>query len=293
MIGIILALLSAVAFSISVILIRQRLDESNSISVALIVTITGNIILWPLALMTTNFKTVIPEAITFFIIAGILAPGMARLFYYKGMRIVGVSINSTIFATYPLYSSILAVLFLNESLVFENWIGIICIMGGILFIERSSVRIKKSIKFSKRGLIFSFTAALLIAFSYIARKHGLIIYNEPLLGAAIGYSSALLAVIIGCLLIPNISPTLQNSVLIRRDFRLFWKAGTCLTLAWIFAFYALSHERVSIVTPIIQTEPLFVIFLAYLYLKKFEHITLQLILSAILISIGVMLISVH
>ena len=141
MIGIILALLSAVAFSISVILIRQRLDESNSVSVALIVTITGNIILWPLALITTNLRTVIPESIIFFIIAGILAPGMARLFYYKGMRIVGVSINSTIFATYPLYSSILAVLLLNESLALENWIGIICIMGGILFIERGSGRI--------------------------------------------------------------------------------------------------------------------------------------------------------
>lgn len=137
MIGIVLALLSALTYGLAVVLVRKKLDESNFFSVSLVITVTGNIILWPLALLSTNLRTVSLEGILFFVIAGILAPGIARLGYYKGMEVVGLSVNASIFATYPMYSSILAVLLLGEALTPENWIGIVCIGIGVMYIERS------------------------------------------------------------------------------------------------------------------------------------------------------------
>jgi uncharacterized membrane protein len=70
---------------------------------------------------------------------------------------------------------------------------------------------------------------------------------------------------------------MQYSMPLWKDLRLFWKPGASLSLAWILTFYALSYERVSIVTPLLQTEPLFVLLLAYLHLKGLERISLKVV----------------
>ncbi|NIR86987.1 EamA family transporter, partial [Candidatus Bathyarchaeota archaeon] len=172
----------------------------------------------------------------------------------------------------------------------ENWIGIACIMVGVVFIERSLSKPQSGPKgISRRGLVFPLIAALTVAFSVLARKHGLNIYNEPLLGVAIGYSSSFLLY----LLLSIYSHAKLGYTLSGKDFRLFWKAGVGLSLAWVLSFYALSHERVSIVAPLMQTEPLFVLFFVYIYLRKLESISFKLVISTLLIVIGVMLVSIR
>lgn len=289
MIGVVLALVSASVYGLSAVLIKRRLDASNFFSVSLVVAVTGNIILWPLALLFTNLETVSFEGVLFFAMAGI-PTGIFRLFYFKGMEAVGASVNASIFATYPIYSTIFAVLLLGEAFVLEKWIGIICIVVGVACIERSLSKPRIGAKgVSRKGLIFSLLASLTVSFAYITRKHGLGIYNEPLLGAAIGYSLSFFLYVL--LLIP--SHTTRDSRFSSKDFELFWKAGTCLSLAMALSFYALSHERVSIVTPLLQTEPLFVLFFAHLYLKELEHMSFKLAISTFLIVIGAMLVSIH
>lgn len=65
MIGIVLALISALTYGLGAVLARKRLDESNFISVSLTITVIGNIILWPLALLFTNLGTVNLEGVLF------------------------------------------------------------------------------------------------------------------------------------------------------------------------------------------------------------------------------------
>ena len=74
MFGIALALLSALAFGLSQILVRKNLDKSNFFYISLTVTIMGNLLLWPLALTFTNLNTVNPEGLLLFVFAGLLAP---------------------------------------------------------------------------------------------------------------------------------------------------------------------------------------------------------------------------
>ena len=290
MIGIVLALLAALAFSLSTVLVRKEVDKSNFFSVAWVVTVMGNIILWPFALLFTNLRTVNVEGVLFFVITGILAPGIARPLYFKGMKVVGASVNASVFATYPMYSSIFAVLLLGETLAPEYWIGMACIVVGVVFIERSLSKPKTgSTRISRRGLVFPLLASLTVAFAFVIRKHGLNIYNEPLLGAAIGYFSTFLLYLI----LPFSSYNKRGSKFSGKDFRLFWKAGVGMSLAWILSFYALQHGRVSIVTSLIQTEPLFILFFTHLYLKELECVSFKLLISALLIVTGVMFVSIH
>jgi len=290
MFGVALALFSALSFGLSQILVRKNLDKSNFVYISLTVTIMGNIILWPLALAFTNLNTVNPEGLLLFIFAGLLAPGIARLFYFKGMETAGISANASIFATYPLYTSITAILLLGETLTAENWIGLACIIAGVIFVGRSikngDARPKST---TKKGLIVPILGSLAIAFSQIVRKEGLNIYNQPLLGVAVGYTTSLIVY----LLVMAFSKDARTSRFSRQDIRLFWKPGVGIAAGWLLSFLALSQEMVSIVAPILQTELLFILFFAYIFLRKLEKFSFKLVASALLIVAGVILISIN
>jgi drug/metabolite transporter (DMT)-like permease len=287
MIGVILALLNAVVHALSAVLIRKRIDESNSISVALITSIIGNVILWPPVLLFLDLSTVNLYGVLFFAIAGSLAPGISRLLLFHSMETIGVSISRTLFSIYPIYSVTFGFLLFGEILNFENIIGIFFVLVGVVLIERcfSNSNNGKRKNFSKKELLIPIIASFAVAFSHIIRKQGLNIYNEQLLGVAIGYSVALLFYFI-----INFYFTKTILSISKKDFKLFWIAGIFLALAWILAFYALSFEQVSIVTPLMQTQPLFILLFAYLYLRKREPVSLRLIVSSILVVIGVILV---
>jgi drug/metabolite transporter (DMT)-like permease len=290
MLGVVLALLSALSFGLSQILVRRNLNKSNFLYISLTVTIIGNIILWPLALTFTNLTAVNPEGTMLFLIAGLLAPGIARLFYLKGMETAGISANATIFATYPLYTSITAILLLGEVLTVENWIGLACIIAGALFVGRSlNNGDAKTKNTTKKGLIVPILGSLALAFAQILRKEGLNIYSEPLLGVAVGYATTLAFY----LLVIIVSKNSETPRFSRSDLRNFWKPGVGIAAGWLLSFLALNQEMVSIVAPVLETELLFILFFAYIFLRKQEKVSPKLAASALLVVAGVILISIN
>ena len=290
MFGIILALLSALSFGLSQIFVRKNLEQSNYIYISLTVTIMGNIVLWPLALIFTDLNTINPEGLLLFVFAGLLAPAIARLFYFKGMETAGISANASIFATYPLYTTIVAVLLLGETLSVENWIGLACVMTGVIFVGRNiNTNNKQKNHTSKKGLIVPILGSLAIACSQIVRKESLNIYNQPLLGVAVGYLTSLIVY----LLVIALSKKSKTAGFSRKDIQLFWKPGIGIAAGWLLSFLALSQEMVSIVAPVLQTELLFILLFAYIFLRKVEKISFKLATSAILIIAGIILISIN
>ena len=290
MLGVVLALLSALSFGLSQTLVRRNLDKSNYIYISLTVTIIGNIILWPLALTFTNLNTINPDGLLLFVIAGLLAPAIARLFYFKGMETAGISANACIFATYPLYTSITATLLLGEVLTAENWAGLACIIVGVIFVGRSINNGNAQTKTTtKKGLIVPILGSLALAFSQIFRKEGLNIYSEPLLGVAVGYTTSLIVY----LLVIAFSKNAKRPRFSRSDLHHFWKPGVGIAMGWLLSFLALSQAMVSIVVPILQTELLFILLFAYIFLRKQEKVTLKLAASALLIVAGVILITIN
>jgi uncharacterized membrane protein len=289
MIGIIFALLAAAIFGLANILITKGLNELDSFSATLAVTLIGNLILWPIAFIFTNFQSMDTWSLILFIIAGILAPGLSRILFYKGIEVLGVSVTTAINAINPLYSTILAVFFLNESLLIGNWIGVISIVIGVMGIELYEKKGKEHSKsrILKKGLIFPLLAGSVVATGAIFRKQAIIIFNNPILGAAISHLVSL-PLQLGIVAFSSQSNTLS---LLKKGLRRFWISGVCAAFAWILIFYAFSLDKVYVVTPLLQTLPLFSLFFAYIYLKEQEKITLRIVLSTFLIVIGVILVS--
>lgn len=287
MIGIALALLAAATSGLAVILVRKQDRESNAFNVSLIISCVGMVILWPLAMLITDFGATTFEGIAFFAISGVLSPGIVRLLYYSGLKKLGAPVNSSVFAIYPLYSSLLAVLFLGEMLSVENWLGILLVILGGFFVELSSRKINNRHESSKNAVIFPILGGLILGVSSITRKFALNFFNAPVLGVAVGYSFSLLTY---ALILMFSAPT-RKKLSLKQDLRYFWKAGIGQALAWILIFYSLSYELVSIVTPLLAVEPIFVVFFAYLYLRKLEHVSPKLVVSIILTVVGAVLVT--
>ena len=103
-----------------------------------------------------------------------------------------------------------------------------------------------------------------------------------------GYTTSLIVYLI----VMVFSKTARTSKFSRQDLQLFWKPGVGIAAGWLLSFLALSQEMVSIVAPILQTELLFILFFTYIFLRDLEKISFKIIASAILIVVGVILISI-
>ena len=71
----------------------------------------------------------------------------------------------------------------------------------------------------------------------------------------------------------------------------FVGAGASTGLAWICNFTALSLGQVTVVAPILGANPLIAIFLSQLLLKDTEKITYKIASGALLVVLGIIVIS--
>jgi len=286
MLGITLALLSGATSGIAVVLVGRHSQESNAFNVSLLISFVGLVVIWPFAAMLTDFKGVNLAAILLFALGGALTPGLVRLFYYAGLKRLGASINSSIFSIYPLYSSLLAVLFLSELPSLENWIGIVTLVIGVIFMEMS-LRRENGSNQSLRNWIFPILGGLTFGLGAILRKAALNIYDAPILGIAVAYSFSFLPYLA---ILASHAPT-RSHVSFRKDLRLFWAAGVGQVISWVLSFYALSLQTVSVVTPLLSIEPLFVAIFGYFFLKGQEHLSLRLAACIVVMVLGVILVT--
>lgn len=287
MIGIILALLSAAASGFSVVVVRRNSAGSSAFNMSLIITLVGMLILWPLALLMMGQETINVAGLVLFGLSGFLSPGIVRLFYYKGLRKLGASVNSSVFSIYPLYSALLAVVLLSESLLSANWVGILCIAAGVVFMQLNTEGNGAQEKSGTKSLIFPVLGGIIIAVGSVIGKYALTISDAPAFGVAEAYTVSLLPY----MLILIFSTRTRRELNLKRDMRFFWLAGIGQAVCWILTFAALHFEKVSVTNPLISTEPLFVVFFAFFLLRKVEHVSKKLIASIALTVLGVVLVT--
>jgi drug/metabolite transporter (DMT)-like permease len=288
MLGVILALLSAALSGISVVSVRRHSTGSSVFNMSLVITAVGLVVLWPLAIAEGHFNLISFVGFTLFAVSGLLSPGLVRLFYYKGLKTLGASVNSSIFAVYPLYALLPAILLLNEVVTLWNALGIVAIIVGVIFVERSINGKNGSAHVGWKEFVVPILGGLMLGAATIFRKFALEESNAPVLGVAIAYVFSLIPYV----LMLSASKQTRKALSLNKDLRWFWTAGIGQAVSWLLAFYSLSLEQVSITTPLLSIEPLFVIAFAYFYLRKQEHVSTKLLAGIIVTVLGVAFISI-
>lgn len=273
------ALAAAVSFAGAGILLRRALQWVEPPTAAVLsVSFTATFV-WIVTASTVPLGRVWTPEIALFLAAGLFAPGLARLVYYTGLARVGVARSTALISTSPLFAVLLAILALGERPAVSVLIGVAFVVaGGALLAYRG----RDDRTWRRRDLVLPLAAALGFALRDIISRHGLIAYPEPMVAAA---GATLASVALMWLLVLAGVMKIRMAPLPGLGFLAL--SSVCESLAYLTMWRAMASAPVSIVSPLVHSQPLFTILLAMVFLRDVERMTWRVVVASLLVVAGV------
>ena len=279
-----LGLVAAMFFATSTLLVRAHVRKASPL-VALGLSLSVNVVvLWVIAVAWFDV-TVDLWRWRYFVVAGTLAPVMGRFFNYAGIDALGVNISTPITYSYPLVSVLLAMAFLDERLAGAALIGgLLVIAGGVTL---GTVRGEGPVTFDRKYLLLPVTAAVLYGASHVFRKMGIDLVSSPIIAAAVTTTTSWAVLVLYLAARPE-----QRDVSVgRTEVLYFGLAGLATSVAIPVLYLALQLGNVVIVTPVLNTSPLFVLAFSYVFFRGEELFTPRVVAGTASVVVGVTLLS--
>ena len=140
--AIILALLAAVGWGTSAVLVRAGLQNISSTTGTVISLASGTILIGSIALLINGGSAfqVTAVGLAWIALLGLINYPLGRVLNFTGIRLAGVSRASPMLAAAPLVAVALGVLLGGESLTPLIGLGAISIFGGIVLIVTERAR---------------------------------------------------------------------------------------------------------------------------------------------------------
>jgi drug/metabolite transporter (DMT)-like permease len=241
-------------------------------------------------------------AIALFLLTGVVAPGIGYSAALVGVEKLGPSISVPIQqGTRPVFSVCAAAVLLGESVGWMRVLGILAIVAGTVglgtkrrgdqfsaTLEPREGRSTGIVGRVRPGLIWPFIAAVAFATFDLFVKTGLNIMKNPNLAAAITLGSGFL---LWAVLAASI-PALRTAVVLGPSVGWVAAGGVLFGFAALCVFHALQSGSISLVSPILATQPLLVFVFSWVALQGLESINLTTVLQGSLVVAGTVLVVV-
>ena len=281
MYGEFLALVASFCTALSSVMATKGMRDTDADTANLVLTGSQTLVLT--LLLVRGLPELDLMGLFWFALAGICASFIGRLFTLKSYKEIGVSTSSAIVGTSPLVVAILAVLFLGEPLVFPVIVGALLVVGGIVLINMRGG--KSSLELE--SIYLPIGASVLYAVSNILRKMGTNLLPDSVLGAQFSTLAGLVA------FVAYLCATNQLKKINVNIGNAPWLVGSGLVnaVAWITLTMSISLGRVSVMTAIVYSYPLFSVILARFFLRDMEDLTKYTVGGCVLIVLGVVLVS--
>jgi drug/metabolite transporter (DMT)-like permease len=280
--AIVLAGLSAFLFGAMTVLVRMALVTGVRPEVGTLFTIVPACTLTGVVAVAHGDWD-LPSAWPF-VLAGLLAPGIAQILFTFAVRDAGASRTSVTVGTAPLFAVATALVFLDEPLVAGLVAGAVLIVtGGVLL---ASDRATPD-HFKRIGLLYALvgTAAFATRDTVVRWLATDVSDVDPRLAAFAAMLTGTTVALAFALLL--------GAPLSRRAARAFLPAGLCYGLSYVFLFEAFFRGRVSVVSPMVATESLWGVTLSWIVLRKSENVGVRLFVGAALVVAGGVLIGIY
>jgi drug/metabolite transporter, DME family len=278
--AVLLALASAFLFGAMTVALRFALRRAPDAEVGALLTI--------LPALAVTLPFVAAQAIDLleiwpFLLAGLLGPGLSQLLFTLAVRDAGPSRTSVAVGTAPLFSVVIALIFLDEPLRAGLVLGaLLIVVGGFLLVgERARPEHVKRI-----GLVLAVVASVVFAVrDNLVRWLSIDTDVSPALAAAATLGAG------GLCVAAYVLATRRGRVSFRR-LPVFVPAGLLFGLSYICLFEGYYRGRVTVVSPLVATESLWGVGLSALLLRRHELVGLRLLGGAALVVAGGALIGV-
>jgi drug/metabolite transporter, DME family len=280
------ALVNAFLFALHNLFTKKALRYSNPATAVISSLLINIVFLWGVSILFVPLESLTSAAIWIFVGVGFFQPGLTRLLSYKGIDALGVAITDPIRATTPLFSAIMAIIFLGEQVTPGIVIATLMIIAGITLLSWRSGSMK--LAGSAVYLWYPIAASALAGATQVVRKFGMAALPHPFLAAAITATSSFIVSIVTLWYVEKSRETWKMN---RHCFWWFLAAGITISLGMVCIYYALDLGKVSVVIPISSTGPFFSLLLAAVFLRDVEKVTLRIVVSAVMIVAGVVLLT--
>ena len=280
------ALANAFLFALHNMLTKKALRYSNPATAVISSLLINILFLWGVSILFVPLSSLTTPAILIFVGVGFFQPGLTRLLSYKGIDALGVAITDPIRATTPLFSAIMAIIFLGEEVTLPIVVATLLIIAGITLLSWRSDSMK--LTGSAVYLWYPIAASALAGATQVVRKFGMAAVPHPFLAAAVTATSSFVVAIVTLWYVEKTQETWKMN---RQCFWWFLAAGIVISLGMTCIYYALDLGKVSVVIPISSTGPFFSLMLAAIFLRDVERVTSRIVISAAMIVGGVMLLT--
>ena len=277
-----LALSSALLSAAATVLIRQGLRGSGPMTGVWLNMLVGTIGLWVAVIFTGGVGRPTPLAIGLFVLAGLIGTVAGRVLRFIAIETVGASITGAFANVTPLVSSALAILLLGEHVTVPVVLGTLVIVAGATLLSSGGRRL--GVRPVQLWLpILSATCFGIVAILRKVALGGM----APVPGTAVNVTTALVA-FTGYLLASG-----QAGAMACRGPSLayFVAAGVTENAGVFLVVLALSLGTVSVVAPLTNVTPLFVIVFSLVFLRGIERLNARVIGGSALIVVGAILIT--
>jgi drug/metabolite transporter (DMT)-like permease len=290
--GVIVSLGSALAFSLSNVAVRRGVLKAP-VSHGTFVTVLMGVPLFLLACIVSGQVLHVGrlgvEEYGLLALAGMVHYVFGRYFNYAGVEAIGATRSGPINALNLPYSVTLAWLFLGEDMSVGILIGIVlALLGPLLMIERrapakqavavpagpasAEAPAVPEVRFRQvEGYIFATLCAICYGTSPVLIRSALEGHGQvSLLGGLTAYTAAAL-LLIASLLLPSRRGLVK--ALNVETMRAFFAAGFFVFLAQMLNFIALTLASVAVVGTFIRFSNVFTLIISWIYNRRLEMIT--------------------
>jgi len=269
---------SALGFGVAAVLLRRGLEYTSPVSAAVVSVTVTTALIWSLTALTTPVDRVLTWRVWPFLVAGLVAPGLARLFVFMGVDRIGVARAYSLIAAAPLFAMLLAIGFLGERPGPLLVVGAVAIVtGGVLLARRSH----DERPWRRRDMILPLLGALGFAIRDNLSRWGFREYGDPLTAAAAATvtSLAMMWLVAGVRRAKLELPGIALAFLVC--------SGVFEGSAYLLMWRALAMGDVSVVSPVVNSHSIVAIALAAIFLRDLERVTWRIVVAAALIVAGV------
>lgn len=248
----------------------------------------------------------------FFLLAGFFNTYLGRWFFFDSIAILGPAKASTFQVSNPLFTVVIAWVFLGERLSWLDALSIIVVLLGLFFVSYNPELFSKKQTAAARevvevntpaqerrwsskwklllqsGIFLAFFSTLSYAIGNVLRGAAIQTWNEPILGGLIGAAMGLFLHYITSAHKKNLWRSLKQAD--RKGFYYYVISGILTITAQICVIASMWYIPVSIATLITLSTPLLVTPMSYFLLKNQEGIGLLTVVGIVSVLAGITMI---
>ncbi|HTF14775.1 MAG TPA: DMT family transporter [Burkholderiales bacterium] len=260
--GTVLALVSSAFLGTAVVLANVGLRYLHPARGALVSIPSTTLLFWLLAVFLFHGEGWNATAFAIFAVVGLIFPALVTFLNFASNRLTGPTVAGTISSTTPLFAVLGAILFLGEPLSPVAAAGTAVIVLGVVALTARGADRPRT--WAAWVILLPLAGAAIRGGAQAAVKGGLVLWPDPFVAVLVGYSVSSVMIFAGNrAFVPR---TGASSDL--RGILWFMAVGICNGLGMLAMYAALNAGKVSVVSPLVATYPLFTLALSAVFLRE-------------------------